>query len=494
MIGRKAFTLLLAVCLSSVNSLAQVEYVPAPVNISGETVKRGKSVFYAHVVRERQTLYSIARAYGVSVQDIIDANPKLHLDTRMLEADALLYIPVSKEADIEKPQLKDPVLPIQLPSPEPENPTPIAELSSPTPASPEEEADTADGTEPQTPSGPVKLALLLPMGSVHMERNYVEFYFGALMAVKELAAEGIDVNVSVLNVSDSLDRTKMVDTAREADVTIGPFSPEDVHLTASSVQEGKFIISPLDVRTLGYCDSLPVILANTPVQTQVADAAEWCRGFNQEDTIIVVSETGGYRTPTLVAMKEQFDTTAERNVIATDYVFVEGFDKAEWFAQHTHFADTLTKIYICSDRDIFVKDIIRNANVQIGFGKQVEVYGPAKARSGEISDLSEAHVHASTTFHIDYSDSLTQQFVKDYRATFKYDPGQFAFHGYDTAKYFIKACASHGPEWAQALPFLEGRGLQTDFKFDYVSGRKGFINEAIRRVVYTPDYKAVIVR
>lgn len=482
MIGRKAFTLILAVCLTSANSLAQVEYVPAPVSISGETIKRGKSVFYAHVVRQRQTLFSIAKAYGVSTRDIIDANPKLHLDTRMLETGALLYIPKRVETQIVAAEVPEEFVPqVQSPVPAP---------SEPAPEVPEYVMEEA---EPQAPSGPVNLALLLPMGSRHIDKNYVEFYFGTLMAVKEFAAEGIDISVSVLNVSDSLDRTKMADVAREADVTIGPFSTEDVRLVASTLKEGKYLVSPLDVRTMSLCDSLPVILANTPVQTQVSDAAEWCRGFTQ-DTIIVVSETGGYITPILSAMKEQFDTTAERNVIATDYVFVEGFDKAEWFAQHTHFADTLTKLFICSDRDIFVKDIIRNANVQIGFGKQVEVYGPAKARAGEMSDLSEAHVHASTTFHIDYADSLTQQFVKDYRATFKFDPGQYAFHGYDTAKYFIKACASHGSDWAKALPLIEGRGLQTDFKFDYVSGRKGFINEAIRRVVYTPDYKAVIVR
>ena len=52
------------------------EYTQTPVTVSKDKVRgRDGKVYLSHVVRERQTLFSIAKAYGVSVNDIYDANP-----------------------------------------------------------------------------------------------------------------------------------------------------------------------------------------------------------------------------------------------------------------------------------------------------------------------------------------------------------------------------------------------------------------------------------
>ena len=53
-------------------------YVPTPVTVSKEKVKINGKTFYSHVVLEKQTLYSISKAYQVSVDDIYAANPTLH--------------------------------------------------------------------------------------------------------------------------------------------------------------------------------------------------------------------------------------------------------------------------------------------------------------------------------------------------------------------------------------------------------------------------------
>ncbi|MBQ2222899.1 MAG: LysM peptidoglycan-binding domain-containing protein, partial [Bacteroidales bacterium] len=46
------------------------EYVPTPVTVSNEKVRMNGKTYLSHVVLERQTLFSIAKAYGVSVTDI----------------------------------------------------------------------------------------------------------------------------------------------------------------------------------------------------------------------------------------------------------------------------------------------------------------------------------------------------------------------------------------------------------------------------------------
>ena len=76
------------------------EYVPTPVTISSEKVKLNGKVYYAHLVLERQTIFSIAKAYGVTEQDLYDANPSLR--ETGLQKSSILLIPVDKQKVTEK--------------------------------------------------------------------------------------------------------------------------------------------------------------------------------------------------------------------------------------------------------------------------------------------------------------------------------------------------------------------------------------------------------
>ena len=62
--------------VSAVTLNAQ-EYVSTPVEISKEKVRVEGKVCYSHIVLEKQTLYSIGKAYGVSVEDSYRFNPSL---------------------------------------------------------------------------------------------------------------------------------------------------------------------------------------------------------------------------------------------------------------------------------------------------------------------------------------------------------------------------------------------------------------------------------
>lgn len=69
-------------------------YKATPVTISRDKVRRDGKLFYSHVVLERQTLFSISKAYGVTLQDIYDSNPTLKLETEGLKTYQILLIPV----------------------------------------------------------------------------------------------------------------------------------------------------------------------------------------------------------------------------------------------------------------------------------------------------------------------------------------------------------------------------------------------------------------
>lgn len=71
------------------------EYISAPVTVSKEKVKVNGKICYSHIVREKQTLFSIAKAYEVTVDDIYAFNPTLK--ETGLKTNSIILIP-SKEA------------------------------------------------------------------------------------------------------------------------------------------------------------------------------------------------------------------------------------------------------------------------------------------------------------------------------------------------------------------------------------------------------------
>ena len=92
----KAAMLTLAAAMTLTTVSAQ-EYVTTPVQISKEKVRIDGKVCYSHVVLEKQTLYSISKAYEVSIEEIYKYNPTLK--ETGLKKNSIRIIP-SKEATV----------------------------------------------------------------------------------------------------------------------------------------------------------------------------------------------------------------------------------------------------------------------------------------------------------------------------------------------------------------------------------------------------------
>ena len=84
------------VCLAGASTAVFAQdYPPVPVTISRSQVTMHGKTYYAHIVLERQTIYSITKAYGVTEEDLYAANPMLAQDG--LRAGTVIYIPVVSE-------------------------------------------------------------------------------------------------------------------------------------------------------------------------------------------------------------------------------------------------------------------------------------------------------------------------------------------------------------------------------------------------------------
>ena len=80
-----------------------------------------------------------------------------------------------------------------------------------------------------------------------------------------------------------------------------------------------------------------------------------------------------------------------------------------------------------------------------------------------------------------------------YRALFHTEPSQFAFQGYDTARYFVVRCIRYGSGWPAMLGTERSSGLHTDFLFIQDESGNSH-NRAVRRIVFNKDYSTTLQR
>jgi hypothetical protein len=155
------------------------------------------------------------------------------------------------------------------------------------------------------------------------------------------------------------------------------------------------------------------------------------------------------------------------------------------------------RVIITSDSEAFVTDAVRNlVLLQSHHKNDVVLYSSSKIRNFtriEVESLHKLNLHAAVSYHIDYDSPAVRDFVMAYRALFNCEPTQFSFQGYDIATFFIRSCSEGGNRWFRRLTAVPStRTLQTDFLLSR-EDEGGLVNTAVRRVVYTPDYRITLL-
>lgn len=508
--------LLALLCAPSGNHGAYALQSPqVEVKVSTDRTKVGGKVYYLHAVQEGQTLYSIGRAYGVSSLDIMDCNPKLGLDKRLIRPGDVLLIPWKPVEEL--PVSKADTVAVPSADSEAVASVSVAEDSLVVDGAVEGLQVPGAGYYFQTDSLPVvlsrddsivsqgrlnfhkldrvKVALLLPFDAdTTANPRYLNFYFGALLAARELGAQGINVDLTVLDTKSAEDMSRCGSAVRESDVVIGPVGVSDISECVGYLPEGKYMVSPIDPRTEVLAQSQPVIIAPTPATCQIDDAIEWMRSeTGPTDSLIIVREDGRRLSDNAAYMLDALsrDSLSNRSTEIV-YALSDGVSIGELFSAHTH-ADTVARVVALSEHDVFTGDVVRNVALQNHLKKKAVIYGSAKTKSADIEEMCGASLRQSVTYYIDYDSPEVISFVNDWRALVGNEPDNFAFHGYDTMMYFALACSVYGSDWAECLDGFQMRGLQISFDFRRLSDDGGYVNTAVRRIMYTSPYTVTLM-
>lgn len=563
-----------SLCLTaaSQSGASAQDYATPQVVVSADKVRYGGKIFYTHVVQGRQTLYSISKAYNVTIQEIYDANPTLHLDTEGLKKDQIILIPikegvtgkerkedkepavntkvettsakmedqatrhpngsdeyfthrvkwfedltsiarkymVSKESIMningmtsDKVKRKD-VIKIPRDPKKWENSDATAAGNSATASTGKTDESLKANVEEKPadswfdkifkPKREVEISLLLPFkASQKADPQMMDFYSGALLAAKDLGNDGVEVKLNVYDVAGgSIPVTE--ERFAQSDFVIGPVSNSNIARTVNASKGKSWIVSPLDPKAEALADTIPnVIQAPAPTSAQIKDMVRWIRSdMGASDKVLLISQKGastsGY--PMEVINEVNHSGLQHSNF---SFNILEGRSIMGRLAGLMTGTGT-NRVVIASDSKAFVIEVVRLLYLVSSQKKDIVLYSTSRLRTYEEIDIEQLHslnLHASVSYFVDYDSKDVQEFLMEYRALYNTEPSRSAFQGYDLMNYFSKLGSEN---WrSDGYGKTEGKGLQSDFHLVKTS-RGGYVNNAVRRVVYERDYSVVKIK
>lgn len=335
----------------------------------------------------------------------------------------------------------------------------------------------------------LNLAMILPFKAQTAPNSQAfDFYSGALLAVREAAADSTKINLKVFDSADNHEFTYQ--ELHDFDLAIGPFNSSAIHDLATKMPWRRYIISALDPACSEFADSMRVIQTPTPAFWQLHQLTAWAIEETQEtDSLIVVKEPGqGNELLDIISAKLNEDEVPFTFSECNSYEDIKGILESHCSAEG------VTRFILASEREEFAKRVLE-VIAGIGSAKSVATYIPTKVRGfNSIStDIkAAAAVRIVAGYHIDENEPETRNFISDYKKNFSVSPNSFAFQGYDTARYFINVWKEYGEHWSKNLEDFRQKGLQTDFLF--VKYTVGFINVAVRRTMFQSDGTVVRVK
>ncbi|GHT72235.1 hypothetical protein FACS189456_0170 [Bacteroidia bacterium] len=470
-----------------------------------------KTLYVYHITKEKETLYMIANRYGITVNDILTANPDME---RTLQIGRVLRIPQLENAAAENQDLTTPPIPQGKPSGT--APAQVVEKNDSKDTkniessanNPQNMPPSTEFCEPLLEKETITIGLFLPFnaseyetGDLQRSFGFAEFYEGLLMALEKIQQQGANIKLYVWDTKNS--DVKQIIThplVAQTHLIIGPVYPDEFTTVAQFAQKrGIRIVSPLTV--------VDAELHNNPYVFQVPASFEAQthllfshKEMNEtQSNIILISQAGNGASEKILHLYKKYFPHVSQKVHRNGLYRLDSLKMAKLEYEFDHRAyspsaqqisyqtgllprdnhetflrvfnpNVVNRVIVASEDEPFVAEVLANLKSFTDYyGCQTVVYGNNKWRKFENIELDNFYhlnLQLATPYFVDYSAEPVIDFIEQYRQQYKTEPSQFAFQGYDVALYFVSAIYQYGRQFEKCLPQLQVELLQSTYQFE----------------------------
>lgn len=407
---------------------------------------KGTNCRLMHKVKKKETLWGIAKQYGLNVEELLKANPDI--EDKEIKKGMFLCIPYASSEIVVTQQLK--------------------------------------------PKGydNLNVTIILPLLGKNMENERsLEFYRGFLMAVEEIKKKNINVQINTynepqgtMNLNEVSDKIKSTGTQ----MIIGPLYPQhfgEIAQLSKQISNAKWVI-PFSSKYENLKTTPNVFLLNTPIELKAQIAGDLITKSFKGAKVVFLHENAG---------NEISFSTALRN-----HLVKKNFDIAD--LPNGYSINQLKSLANSKKRTIFIPETseIKEVNNIIDKMKALRAEYPggnfalmAYPEWLDLQGISRTDLFKIDTyvfnnhFYNPYS-SATQRKISEYNLWFRTQPLNISprmfLLGYDAGIKLLTGLKLYGKDYAQQN--IETTGLQQNIAFIQVSQNSGYVNNSMYFIHY----------
>ncbi len=457
--------------------------------------------FKKHKIQAKETVYSLAKQYNISIETLYHFNPQAKHSLRIGD---ILRIPVIKESKFEKTRhliqagetlysiakrYKTDIETLQSLNPN-IDPTKIHIGDCLTLPNQEKEVlpELTDSVIPESnnPINFVEVAFILPKKKKGNSR-YIQFYEGFLMGIYELKKHNISINLEVLEADTKEDIASFIRLKKfnKTQIIIGGHNEEIVNsLSFYSSHKSCIYVSPFIMQEEPIYNSKNIFRLNTPQRDLYPFlAAAFSSLFNQKNILFLQEDFGNHSSVTQTLQKELNRSKIPYEVIQLSQL------------QDSTFYSTIpnnTLIIPNESKENFMQkvfqaiDTIPNAYEKISFFGYPEWQAFSNS-SKMLLKKYQTTIYSSFFFNKPMPES--KRYLSRYSLWYsrrshngypKYD-----VLGFDIARFFLRAIASYGTNFELFLEQIPSDGLQMDFVFKHLQENQHLTSVGLFFITYS---------
>lgn len=424
--------------------------------ISAQPVASAAQSVRTHKVQKKETQYGIAKMYGITVEQLVEANPGMELPGYKLKKGAVINIPDA------------------------------ANSVSHVVAGNNENADVRERS--------IRVGVMLPLHNVNNDgKRMIEYYRGLLMACDSMKKEGISVDIHAWNLPENGDVNKLLEdpAAAKCDIIFGPLYSRFVTPMSEFVEKHKnLMVIPFSIHA-------PELLKNRHIfqiyqspddltESTARRCAQWFKDYHPViiDCADATSTKGGFTT----AFRRQLELLDIK------------YNLTSLKSENADF----TKAFIKDKRNLVILNTARSQDLIAVFGRlnevredipdiQISMFGYTEwmmYMQYQLANFHKYNVHIPSPFFTNLQSPQSERIQALYRGNFQQDMmvalPRFAMTGFDHGVFFLRGLHKYGMTFDGAAGRFGYQPVQTPLKFERL-GNGGLQNRAFMFVHFKDD-------
>lgn len=441
-----------------------------------------------HKVEKGETLYSLARRYGITEDELLAANPEIK--KKKLKRKSIIAIPYSQKELAQKAEQEKKKI---------EKEQSNAEIFRKI----EEEEDKNSLKEGEALKVAVVLPFMLGTYSPTEQTRMVEYYEGFLMAVERLKQYGYSFEIDTYDSGkESNSIAPLLNSGKldNANIIFGALYPSHNKELAQFAKKKEIpLVIPFTSKEDEIFRNPMVYVVNTMQSYFFSEVTDhFTRKFSGANVIFIESDNSN-KKEFVSTLKKSLDKNKQPHTSLSmelfaghepDFLSIKAAmksDRKNIFIPTSGSETTLSSLL--APMLLMKNDTVNEIPEFTLFGyPEWQIYASnMQSKMYEVGTYFYTSIfsHASFAETARFQQSYTEWYSHMYQNIYP----RYSMLGYDTGYYFLLAASKYGKNMADNINNVTFTPIQTGFKFERVNNWGGFVNKKIYFVHYTPEYK-----